>query len=113
MQDSIQKYMDQCKDYEDSKDKYSHYIHGYLLPWLNEQRKAGKLTKGKTTYPSSFIHLVTNMKWTNREGHEFIYTGEVDQDGFICGEGVAFDQKVKQFKYEFTCLNGEQHGICK
>ena len=34
MKDSIQKYMDECKAFENKRDKYSRYIHGYLLIWL-------------------------------------------------------------------------------
>ena len=32
--DKIQKYMAKCKTFENNRDKYSIYIHGYLLIWL-------------------------------------------------------------------------------
>ena len=60
------------------------------------------------------MHLVTDMEWTNRDGEKCLYTGEVDQNGLVCGEGVAIEEgEGKRYKYEFTCLNGEEHGICK
>ena len=39
--------MNKCKLYEIAEEKYSLYIHGYFLPWLDQQRKAGKLKSGK------------------------------------------------------------------
>ena len=51
------------------------------------------------------------MEWTNRDGNKCIYNGEADENGLICGEGVAFGYEKRfgrevRFKYEFTCLNG-------
>ena len=45
--DKIEQYMAKCKEYEDHRGKFSLYIHGYFLPWLDQQRKAGKLKKGR------------------------------------------------------------------
>ena len=38
---------EECKKLENDDNKFSQYIHEYWLPWLDEQRKAGKLIKGK------------------------------------------------------------------
>ena len=35
MPDRIEKYMSQCKEYENDAKKYSLYIYGYFLPWLD------------------------------------------------------------------------------
>ena len=42
-----------------------------------------------------------------------MYTGEVDQEGRVCGEGVAIRLDMPHLKYRMTCLNGKEHGICK
>ena len=48
---------EECRLLENVDDKFSQYIHEYWLPWLDEQRKAGNLRKGKsiqeseTTFP--------------------------------------------------------------
>ena len=39
--------MNQCKQYEEDHDKYSLYIHGFWLVWLDRQREAGVLKHGK------------------------------------------------------------------
>ena len=85
---------------------------------LISKDRQGNLEKVREFAHSSTIHIVTNMLWTNRDGRKCSYTGEVDQNGLVCGEGVAYDLELlykgkSQFKYEFTCLNGEEHGICK
>ena len=43
MNDRIEKYMTKCKGYEDNPYKYSLYVYGYFLVWLDQQRKQGKL----------------------------------------------------------------------
>ena len=58
------------------------------------------------------------IPWKGPHGQEFLYTGEVDQDGAPCGSGVAIQfRKFKEFNLKFemqmTCLNGKEHGICK
>ena len=45
--DKIEQYMAQCKEFENDRIRYSLYIHGYLLPWFDQQRKAGKLKQGR------------------------------------------------------------------
>ena len=35
MPELIELYMQRCKCYEDDVERYSLYVHGYFLPWLN------------------------------------------------------------------------------
>ena len=57
---------------------------------LISKDRQGNLQKVCRIIHWSLIHVVTNMEWTNRDGIKCIYTGEVDQNGLVCGEGVAF-----------------------
>ena len=42
----IEKYMNKCKTYEEDRYKYSLYVHGYFLVWLDQQREECKLKQG-------------------------------------------------------------------
>ena len=46
MNDRIDQYMAKCKAYENDHYKYSLYVHGYFLVWLDQQRREGKLKQG-------------------------------------------------------------------
>ena len=46
----IEQYMKKCKAYEEDRYKYSLYVHGYFLVWLDQQRKEGKLKQGTLTH---------------------------------------------------------------
>ena len=46
----IEQYMNKCKAYEEDRYKYSLYVHGYFLVWLDQQRKEGKLKQGTLTH---------------------------------------------------------------
>ena len=39
MYNKIQEYMKKCKTYFNDAEKYSLYVHGYWLVWLDQQRK--------------------------------------------------------------------------
>ena len=41
--DLLDKYMQECKEYINDSKKYSLFIHGYLIPWVDQQRADGKL----------------------------------------------------------------------
>ena len=43
----IEKYLQHCKSFENDCEKFSLYINGYWLPWLEQQRAQGKLQTGK------------------------------------------------------------------
>ena len=62
------------------------------------------------------MYTVVAMECYDRSGNECSYTGEVDQDGLVCGDGVVIpvrypDMKFVEFKV--TCLNGKEQGIRK
>ena len=44
--EEIDQYMTKCKAYEDNHLRYSLYVHGYFLVWLDRQKKEGKLKQG-------------------------------------------------------------------
>ena len=46
MTERIDQYMNMCKGYEEDRYKYSLYVHGYFLVWLDQQRREGKLKQG-------------------------------------------------------------------
>ena len=46
MTERTDQYMNKCKAYEEDCYKYSFYVHGYFLVWLEQQRKEGKLKQG-------------------------------------------------------------------
>ena len=46
--DKVKEYREWCKSQEyEQAGMYSYYVHGWFLVWLDEQRAAGKLRKGK------------------------------------------------------------------
>ena len=46
MTDMIEQYMSKCKKHENNPEKFSLYVHGYFLVWLDQQRQQGNLTQG-------------------------------------------------------------------
>lgn len=74
----LNEFMIECKQYkrEDDIYKYSLYVHGWLIPYLDKMRKEGRLTKVK-------------KEWRCRLGFPWVYEGEADEMGRKCGEGVA------------------------
>ena len=42
-------YMDLCKKLRGIESNFSQYVHGYFLPWLDQQRAEGKISKSKST----------------------------------------------------------------
>ena len=49
MNKELKQYKEKCKTYEMNSDKYSHYIHGYWLPNLEQLQNKGVLEQGKIT----------------------------------------------------------------
>ena len=68
--DALSEYMENNK--RDGKD--SNYIHGYFLPWLQEQREQGLLQRIYRKPIHFGDHNVTDY-----------YSGEVDKDDNLCG----------------------------
>ena len=54
--DQLKEYIENCKSYKDDLKNYSLFIHGYLIPWYDQQRSSGKLKIGKNS-SSSLISL--------------------------------------------------------
>ena len=48
MDNELTRYMEECKKYENSNNNYSTYVHGYFLPWLQQQRDAGNIVESKS-----------------------------------------------------------------
>ena len=46
MQDELQEYMDRCRSYENDPERYTLYIRGYWLPYLQQQKDKGLLKEG-------------------------------------------------------------------
>ena len=44
---------------------------------------------------------------------ECIYTGEVNQEDAVCGEGFAIPKPYPEEQYRGTFLNGKNHGLRK
>ena len=99
MDDALAEYSQKCKGYIDDYENYSLYVHGYLIPWLSEQRQQGAL---KT---------VSGLKVGSYS--EYTYTGEV-LDGIPTGEGeaVAIGDQIS-VNMKGTWLNGLIHGYYK
>ena len=52
---ALTRYMEECKKEEDDFLNYTLYIHGYLLPWLEELRKRGRIKKGNSSVQYYFF----------------------------------------------------------
>ena len=72
----IEDYKAYCLGFKENHNEYSSYCHGYLLPKLQELRKAGKLREGQR-----------NVR--DAKGWWYKYSGELDEEGQACGLGVA------------------------
>ena len=46
----VKSYMDECKALEQDPEQFTTYIHGYWVPWLQEQRMTGKISKGNQSH---------------------------------------------------------------
>jgi hypothetical protein len=68
-------FMSDCEGKIAHAGNYGLHIHGFLLIWFYLQRQKGNLTK------------VENKKFKSIGNAECEYTGEVDQDGQLCGFG--------------------------
>ena len=76
---------------------FSLYVHGYFIPWLEQEREAGRLTKGENFLIEIILfptlgdkHITVNR--TAQDG-TYRYIGEVDCFGRPCGFGTAVNLK--------------------
>ena len=64
--------MQNCQAYEEDHSKYSLYIQGYFLLWLEQQRIDGKLRRKKRFYKT----------------YKDAYDGEFNRKNKRCGQGL-------------------------
>jgi hypothetical protein len=69
----LDKYARKCLEYERQPENYNHYIQGYFLPLLDQQRADGKLKHGVI---EDFPVLLYSNKYS-QENFVFKYEGEV------------------------------------
>ena len=65
---------------------------------------------------SSLIFSVKDKRWTKRTKFnclEYLYTGEVDKNGKLCGYGVATRIDAPHIKLEGTFYKNREHGLGK
>ena len=78
--DRLQMYMNECKMQENDPHRYSLYLHGYLIPRLEEQRVAGKLRHTKyCKITKEFLNFCLEMSDMGE------YDGEVDENNEAFG----------------------------
>ena len=69
------------------------YVVEYFEPMLKVLKAESRLKQGKEewkVYWGSLIHcLFPGEKVVNIYGNEWIYEGELDEEGLACGQGVA------------------------
>ena len=51
------------------------------------------------------------MRWTDGDGEQCFYTGEVDVNDNVCGFGLATVVEEPLRKWEGTFFNGRYHGL--
>ena len=90
--------MQKCKEFENCElaEYYGIYVHGFLLPLLDQKRAAGELKQGTFSEASG----------------KYEFVGEVDSSGQPCGEGKP-DYQSDSIEVKSTHFEGKQHGICK
>ena len=84
----MQDQMTQWKDFRDCPYDYSLYVHGFLEPWIRQQRSEGKFVKGKYVSLKK-LHSVGEKDIQDGYGEKWTYVGEIDSVGRACGRGVA------------------------
>ena len=107
-------YMDECQNNRSNSKYYARYVHGYLIPWFQEQRDIGNLITGKTLIIFlSDLSFVGKVQFTDKNGDVWDYEGEIDKSGKVCGRGVGYTKKYASMRYESTWFDNMLHGICQ
>ena len=70
--------MKECKAYEDDKTKFCLYIHGYFIPWIEQQKAEGKIRKCKEY--KNIIYLCLGERKIFGDKKDYEYEGEVDEN---------------------------------
>ena len=47
------------------------------------------------------------------DGIEYEYTGELDENGLACGEGIALQKFNNKYAYKGSFADDFWHGVCK
>ena len=112
MQKRLKQYMDKSFDYQYDCKNYSHYVHGFLLPWLEQLREAGHLTQGKSSFRSN---MFAGSKDYYFRQWKCTYRGEIDQHGDACGYGSLWSvgPNPKCVVIWATFFQNSLHGLCK
>ena len=84
------------------------YVHGFFLPWIEQQRAEGKLSEGKF-WPFSYFNsgnaLVKEFHNTLDYYYEYDYNGEIDSNSWFdykpLGYGVAYLKHKNRTRYGF------------
>ena len=92
-------------------DEYTFYVHGYFIPWIDEQKEAGLISEGRwwIFWLELLLGHVNMRDVKNIEDH---YYGDIDSEGRACGIGVI-GYKNPRRKHEGTFFNNKIHGFCK
>ena len=94
---------------------YSLYIHGWLIPWLDEQRSTGKISFTEANSKTKKGRkLVKKLKFLKGDSFDHEYNGEIDINRMACGEGTyTFRKESLIVMVSGTWYKNERHGICK
>ena len=79
--------MQECKTYENDPYKYSLFVHGYLIPWYEQQYKAGKIKNGK--YHRVLFHTFIGTAKIGTGQHKLHYRGKIDEQSKPSGYGTG------------------------
>ena len=83
----MHQYMQECKTYENDPYEYSLFVHGYLIPWYEQQYKAGKIKNGK--YHRVLFHTCIGTAKIGTGQHKLHYRGKIDEQSKPSGYGTG------------------------
>ena len=94
---------------------YSLYIHGWLIPWLDEQRSTGKISFTEAnSNTKKGRKLVKKLQFYGGDSFAQEYKGEIDMNRMACGEGTfKFQIQRSIVRVSGTWYKNKRHGICK
>ena len=80
----LRQYTERCKLHEYDYNKYSLFVHGYLMPWFEKQRAENRFNYSKKKLRVNDI--IERIK-INMNGQRLSYLGEFDENKRPCGRG--------------------------
>jgi len=87
----------ECKSYENNWEKYSLYVHGFWLPYLQLLMDKGTLKQDVITFKIGI--------------DEVSYFGFVDKSGRAFGHGVAKGTDNNELYFSGTFKDNKPHGM--